>query len=362
MLQMSDGRRLTNTEAIHHSPQNNMNRPFIIPVFLPNMGCPHQCAFCNQRAITGATSKFPPAQNLHKMITSYLAHKGSHRGDTFIAFYGGNFMGMDPERMGMMLSLASEFIENGQAAGIRMSTRPDTITDENLSLIRNYPVSTIELGVQSMDDRVLEASLRGHRASDTITAVNRLKEEGYEIGLQMMIGLPEDNDDRAIQTASAIADLSPDFVRVYPTVVLKNSLLATWYKQGAYTPLELDACVTLVKNIYLLFKEKNIRVIRMGLQDTEDLMKNSSILAGPYHPAFGHLVYSEIFLDAAIALIESHTLSRDTVILKVRPENISMMRGLNNKNTRILKNRFNVKTLKIVPDSTMNGDHLVTIK
>ncbi|MBW1847089.1 MAG: hypothetical protein JRJ27_08100, partial [Deltaproteobacteria bacterium] len=214
-------------------------RPFIIPVFLPNAGCPHQCAFCNQKTITGITSDVPSSEELHKVINEYLSHKGKNRGETYIAFYGGNFMGLNPEQMEILLSEASKYVKDGQATGIRMSTRPDTITDVTLAAIEGYPVSTIE-------------------------------------------------------TARTIADLSPDFVRIYPTVVLKNSLLARWYKQGIYEPMDLDPCVTLVKEIYMLFKEKDIRVIRMGLQETEDLVKDSSILAGPYHPAFGHMVYSEI--------------------------------------------------------------------
>jgi len=270
-------------------------------------------------------------------------------------------MGLNPEQMEILLSEASKYVKDGQATGIRMSTRPDTITDVTLAAIEGYPVSTIELGVQSMNDAVLKASMRGHRASDTIEAVHRLKEAGYEIGLQMMVGLPEDNEATSIETARAIADLSPDFIRIYPTVVLKNSLLARWYNQGIYKPMDLDPCVTLVKEIYLLFKEKNIRVIRMGLQETEDLVKDSSILAGPYHPAFGHMVYSEIFLDAAVALIESEGILGDSVIIKVAPENISMMRGLKNKNVEILKNRFNLKLIKIVPDSSMKGEQLAIV-
>jgi len=230
---------------------------------------------------------------------------------------------------------------------------------ESLEIIKKHPVSTIELGVQSMSDKVLEASRRGHSASDTVEAVHRLRKEGYEIGMQMMVGLPEDTEKRALKTARAIADLAPAFVRIYPTVVIKNSLLAKWYNQGTYEPMDLDQCVTLVKKIYLLFEREGIRVVRMGLQETEDLIKNSSIIAGPYHPAFGHLVYSEIFLDAAIKLVESKRIKNDRLTLKVKPENISVMRGLKNKNIEILKNRFNVSFVEIIPDSSLTNDRAV---
>lgn len=337
-------------------------KPFIIPVFLPNMGCPHQCAFCNQGTVTGVKPQIPDSEELYKIISDFLKYKGKDRGETFIAFYGGNFLGLEPAQIESLLSEASKFVEDERVSGIRMSTRPDTITDKTLAIIKNYPVSTIELGVQSMDDRVLKASMRGHRASDTVEAVKRLKEAGYEIGLQMMVGLPEDSEGRSMETARVIVDLFPDFVRIYPTVVLKNSLLAKWYQQGTYEPLDLDSCVTLVKKIYLLFKENNIRIIRMGLQETEDLASDASILAGPYHPSFGHLVYSEIFLDAAINLIEAKNSFGESISIKVRPENISMMRGLKNKNVEILKGRFNLKSIEIVSDSSLNKEELVSTK
>lgn len=338
-----------------------LTKPFIIPIFLPNMGCPHQCAFCNQNTVTGIESRLPSREDLQRSINQFLSYKGKNRGETQISFYGGNFMGLERGQMETLLSEAAKFVASGKAAGIRMSTRPDTITEKSLAIIRNYPVSTIELGVQSMDDRVLKASRRGHTSADTINAVERLKQTDYETGLQMMVGLPEDTEKRSLESARAIADLVPDFIRIYPTVVLKNSRLAKWYKQGAYAPMDLDSCVTLVKKLYLLFEKENIPVIRMGLQETEDLVKNSSILAGPYHSAFGHLVYSEIFLDAAAELIESKQRHGGSIRLKVRPENISTMRGLKNKNIEILKNRFSLKTIDIIPDSSITDDNPIVV-
>jgi histone acetyltransferase (RNA polymerase elongator complex component) len=270
-------------------------------------------------------------------------------------------MGLEPAKMKTLLSVPSTYVEDGIVTGIRMSTRPDTVTHETLATIMEYPVSTIELGVQSMDGRVLKASRRGHSSADTIKAVLRLKTAGYEIGLQMMVGLPEDTDERSMETARTIADLAPDFVRIYPTVVLKNSPLARWYKQGSYEPMTLDRCVTLVKEIYLLFEKEEIPVVRMGLQETEELVKNSGIMAGPYHPSFGHLVYSKIFLDNAVSSLESKELSGNSLTLKVRPENISMMRGLKNGNVDILKTRFQLKSIKIIPDSSIIGDQITVI-
>ncbi len=155
-----------------------------------------------------------------------------------------------------MLNESAKFVESGKVGSIRFSTRPDTITNERLDILKEYPVSTIELGVQSMDDRVLTMAKRGHTSSDTVKAVAVLKERGYEIGLQMMVGLPGDDEATSLATGRRIADLAPDFVRIYPAVVLKNSLLAKWYKEGKYTPLSLEPCVTLVKKLHLLFLKK----------------------------------------------------------------------------------------------------------
>jgi histone acetyltransferase (RNA polymerase elongator complex component) len=340
---------------------SSVTKPFIIPVFLPNAGCPHQCAFCNQKTITGIKPTLPTSEDIHRIVNEFLSYKGKDRGETIIAFYGGNFLGLSPDKMETLLSVASKYISAGQVKGIRMSTRPDTVTAQALEVIKTYPVSTVELGVQSMSDPVLEASRRGHSASDTIEAVHRLKREGYEIGLQMMVGLPEDTEERAMGTTRAIVALAPDFVRIYPTVVLKNSPLARWYEQGSYEPMTLDRCVTLVKEICLLFEKDEIPVVRMGLQETEELVKDSGIMAGPYHPSFGHLVYSEIFLDIAVELLESKETLGEKMSLKVRPENISIMRGLNNKNVEILKKRFSIESLDIVPDVSVVGERLVAV-
>jgi histone acetyltransferase (RNA polymerase elongator complex component) len=170
----------------------------------------------------------------------------------------------------------------------------------------------------------------------------------------MMVGLPGDNEIRSLTTARAIADLQPDFVRIYPTVVVENSRLAGWYKNGSYTPLSLEEGVTLVKKIYQLFKEKNIEVIRMGLQAT--------VLAGPYHPAFGHMVYSEIFLDMAASTIESTESLSDGIAIYVNPRSVSKMRGLKNTNVERLKKRYHFKFIEVVPDSSLVRDELVVGK
>jgi histone acetyltransferase (RNA polymerase elongator complex component) len=333
-------------------------RPFIIPIFLPHAGCPHQCVFCNQVSITGSIQKAVDADQIRSQIHQFLEYKDDRRKPVQISFYGGNFLGLKIDEITRLLDLATEFIGHGQVDSIRFSTRPDTITPEHLNTISEYPVETVELGVQSMDDHVLVLAERGHSAADTIQAVQRLKEHKYSIGLQMMVGLPGDNEARSLTTGKTIAALRPDFVRIYPTLVVKKSKLARWYQNGTYAPLSLAEAVTRVKKLYLLFKTYNIRVIRMGLQASEDLADDSTVLAGPYHPAFGHLVYSEVFFDAAQQAIDSIKTLSDTIAISVNPGSVSKMRGLKNENIEKLKKRYQLKYIAVAPDASLAADEL----
>ena len=336
-----------------------LHKPFIIPVFLPNVGCPHQCAFCNQTAITGEKRKTISTEKLGSYLNEFLNYRRPQRKRIQIAFYGGNFLGLKRDYAGSLLNEASKFVSQGKVDSIRFSTRPDTVNNERLDSIKDFPVSTIELGVQSMDDSVLTMARRGHSAVDTKKAVCLLKERNYEIGIQMMVGLPGDDETGALETGRRIVAMKPDFLRIYPTVVLENSLLGDWYKKGKYIPLPLEQCVTLVKNLYLLFRKNGIIVIRMGLQASEGLDRESTILAGPYHPAFGALVYSEIFLDKAISILESKEKIHDMISIKVNPKNISKIRGLKNRNIEILKTKFHIKLLKIIPDFSIGEDGVI---
>jgi histone acetyltransferase (RNA polymerase elongator complex component) len=333
-------------------------RPFIIPIFLPHAGCPHHCVFCNQVSITGAKHEAVEPDKIRIQIREFLNYKKESRKPVQIAFFGGNFLGLKLEDIKSWLKLAGEFVDRGLVDGIRFSTRPDTIDAARLDTLENYPISTVELGVQSMDDQVLALAGRGHRASDTIRAVKALKKRQLSVGLQMMVGLPGDSEARSLATARKIANLDPDCARIYPTVVVANSRLAQWFKKGEYLPLPLEEAVSLVKKVYLLFKQEGIEVIRMGLQATDDLADESTVLAGPHHPSFGHLVYSEIFYDNALAAIESAGLVKDTLIIMVNPRSISKMRGLNNSNIKRLKEKFKFEAIDVIPDSSLAEEEM----
>ena len=339
-------------QAAQNQKPEASNRPFIIPIFLPHAGCPHRCVFCDQPSITGVPSK-RPLKDIRDQIEGFLKFKTARRKRVQIAFFGGNFLGMPADKIKGLLAVAAEYVTAGRANSIRFSTRPDTIDPQRLDWIKDFPVKTIELGVQSMDERVLSTTRRGHSATETERAIQCLKKLNYEIGVQLMVGLPGDTPERSIASALRIVRLKPDFIRIYPTVVLADSPLAAWYRKGKYVPLSLDEAVEQVKNLYLLFKKENIAVIRMGLQASEDLENGSTVLAGPYHPAFGHLVYSEISLDLAVAQIESSALNTDSISIRVNSRNVSKLRGLRNRNIELLKKKFDFETVAVRPDDTL---------
>lgn len=345
-------------KADHPRPVSS-RRPFIIPFFLPHIGCTHRCVFCNQTAVTGVRQNVVSPEQFRYLVKRFLAYRGEQRDRVQIAFYGGNFLGQKKNQLTFLLDEASKFVFEGDVDSLRFSTRPDTINDESLDILEDYPVATIEIGVQSMDDDVLTLTKRGHTALDTQKAVHLLKQRKYEIGLQIMVGLPGDDEIRSFSTAEKVAGLFPDFVRIYPTVVLKESLLAKWYLQGRYTPLSLGSTVTLVKKLFLFFARKQIQVIRMGLQASDQLENGRAIMAGPYHPAFGHLVYSEIFMDRVLSHLNHRRSGVDAISIKLHPRNTSHLRGLNNQNIKQLKKTFLLKTVQIISDFKCPTDQLV---
>jgi histone acetyltransferase (RNA polymerase elongator complex component) len=328
-------------------------RPFIVPLFVPHKGCPHRCVFCNQTSITGFEGGRLSRQQVRDVIAEFLAFKGDHRGAAEVAFYGGNFLGLPTPYRQLLLEEAQAFVEKGQVDGIRFSTRPDTIATASLNDVAPYAVGTIEVGAQSMDDTVLDLSRRGHTAADTQRAVKILKAHHVRVGLQIMPGLPGATPESILETGRRVAELKPDFVRIYPTVVVKNTVLETWYHSGRYTPLCLAEAVELTKRLYVFLTERGIQVIRMGLQPSSSLLEGGNVVAGPFHPAFGHLVHSAVFLDlASEALVSEQGLSK-RVAVKVHPSDVSRLIGQGRENLRRLVERFHLETIQVLPDSSV---------
>ncbi|ETR71452.1 MAG: radical SAM domain-containing protein [Candidatus Magnetoglobus multicellularis str. Araruama] len=321
-------------------------KPFIIPIFLPQAGCPHRCVFCNQYAITNVSTQQIHPNHLSGIVDQFLKYNHHQNANVQISFYGGNFLGLPENQILQLLETAQTYIHSQKIQSIRFSTRPDTIKKNRLQLLKNYAIKTIELGVQSMNDQILALSRRGHSSDDTRLASMILKDYGYQVGHQLMPGLPGDTDKTFDNTIEEVIALKPDFVRLYPTLVLKGSLLAKWYLANRYTPLTLNRAVSLVKNCLKQFQNNQIPVIRMGIQPQDQLERY--ILAGPYHPAFGHLVYSEILLDSVTETIKQ-TCSNQIIIV-VNPRQVSKLKGINQNNVMQLTHRFPQKNIRIVSD------------
>jgi histone acetyltransferase (RNA polymerase elongator complex component) len=334
-------------------------RPLIIPLFIPQRGCPHQCVFCNQRAITGAAAQIPSASQIRDDVNRFLTYAGKRHSTIQISFYGGNFLGLGRSAVMHLLSAAADFVLHQDVHGLRFSTRPDAVCPEALDWIDRFPVSTVELGAQSMNDGVLEAAGRGHAAAATTAAAAQLKARGYQVGLQMMVGLPADDATGAMETARRLAALEPDFVRIYPTLVLKGSPLARLFRCGKYRPLSLEDCITLVKRLYLFFKKRRIPVVRMGLQASEGLTDNGSLLAGPYHPAFGHLVHGAIAFDAISAALNRMERPDQALTIITHPHMVSRVQGMNKRNLQRLKTDFDLKRVILLQDKDLAPDCLI---
>ena len=261
-------------------------KKLIVPIFIPQYGCQHNCVFCNQEKITSKTVQ-PTPGDINKTVYSHLSTwKG--RGEKEIAFYGGTFTSIDIAIQEELLSCAYSFIRKGLINTVRVSTRPDAIDNKRLNILKRYGVSTVELGVQSMDDNVLRMSGRGHSSGDVMNSVRLLKQNGFKTGIQVMPGLPGDTTDTILYTAHKVISLTPDFIRIYPTIIIKDTPLEKMYLQGLYKPWSLEDMVTVCRDIMRLFERFGIAVIRVGLQPTAGLMKN--IVAGPFHPSFRQLL------------------------------------------------------------------------
>lgn len=301
-----------------------------ISIFVPHIGCPNKCSFCNQRYITGSCWA-PGAKDVEKAVDKAKDSKNFDSKTAEIAFFGGSFTAINRNYMTVLLKAAEQFVNDGTVKGIRISTRPDAIDDEILALLKEHGVTSIELGAQSMNDRVLRMNNRGHTSGDVERASRLIREYGFELGLQMMTGLYGDSDNSAIKTAQRLIALQPDTVRIYPTIVLKDTDLAALYADNIYKPQTLDSAVTLAAKLYKLFTENGIRVIRLGLHSIEE----KAYIAGPWHPAFSELCQSQIMLTGVLASLTE----KGKYKIRVAKSAVSKMTGQSRKNMIFLKSR-----------------------
>ncbi len=312
-----------------------------IAVFVPHRGCPQQCSFCNQRVISGAAAQ-PTAADIDRACEA--AKKGVHPGDTVqLAFFGGSFTAIDRGEMLTLLTAAKKHVDSGfLTGGVRVSTRPDFIDEEILTLLKAYGVRAVELGAQSMDDRVLALNGRGHTAADVVRASKLIAAYGLELGLQMMTGLYGSTDEDSRETARQLIALRPATVRIYPTVVLRGTRLAQLYHSGVYQPPDWEQSVPLCSELLQLFEENGVRVIRLGLHAQDDVARQ--MVAGAYHPALRELCQGEIYYRKAAQQLQG--MPTGDYQLLVSPAAVSQMIGQKKKNlSRLAQQGYRCRVL-----------------
>ena len=327
-------------------------RNSIIPVFVPHLGCPNDCVFCNQRRISGHIEP-ATAQTVKNAIeeAAALTPQGTKRQ---LAFYGGSFTAIPEARQIELFEAAQPYLEAGVISSIRLSTRPDAIDAAVLKRLKCYGVAVVELGAQSMCDRVLELSGRGHDSAAVENASRLIKAAGFRLILQMMTGLPGDTDESCVETAKRIIALGPDGVRIYPTVIVRDTVLCDMWRAGTYKEHSVEDAVRVCAKIAPLFDEAGIPIIRMGLNPTEDL-SGGDALGGAYHPALGELVRSRIMLQKARALL-SGTAPGSRVTLGVNRSDVSKVVGQHRCNIKTLTEEFSLRELKIHEASVKSGE------
>lgn len=322
-------------------------RARIVPLFIPHAGCPHDCVFCDQRRISGQTAPVTAADV--ERTLSALTGKGYE-----LAYYGGSFTALPVEEQESLLDAAQPFLRDGTLRALRVSTRPDAIDLSALVRLRAAGVETVELGAQSMDDAVLRAGGRGHGAADTERAARLVRDGGFHLILQMMTGLPGATPESDLDTARRLIALRPDGVRIYPTVILRDTPLEALWKSGRYREHTVEDAVSLCARLLPLFEAAGVPVIRLGLNPTEGLSRGG-VVGGAYHPAFGELVLSRVWLERARRLLHGAQ-PGERLTLGVCKNRISQLTGQGRSNLRALETEFQLASLRVVGMDLPDGE------
>jgi len=334
-------------------PKKRIRKNFIIPIFLPHQGCPHKCVFCQQQTITNYQGKQPTVDEIKNTIELALRSKRfSTKKSKEVAFFGGTFTSLSISSMTNMLGAVKPYIEKGVIQSIRLSTRPDSLSEDKLSILASFSVSTVELGVQSMDDRVLLLSERGHTSQDTINAFKILKSKGFTVGAQLMPGLPGDTKEIFMSTIDKVISLRPAMVRLYPALVIRGTKLAQWYKQGRYTPMDLKDTINLCKEACIQLENAGIPVIRIGLMSSPSLLKKGEIIAGPWHPSLGFLVRSAIHLEKIRPYLPADGETK-AILLHAPHKEIPLLVGYKKNGMRHIETITGSVIKDIIPDDTI---------
>jgi histone acetyltransferase (RNA polymerase elongator complex component) len=332
-------------------------RHFTIPVFIPMEACPFKCIFCDQERISGKHD-VPLPDDVVSIIRKHLETLPAENADVEVGFFGGTFTGLPPGRQQSYLEAVLPFIEDGRIGGIRLSTRPDFISTEVLDLLKQYPVKTIELGAQSMDDTVLKKSGRGHTASQTKKASGMILASGFSLGLQMMIGLPGDTEEKSVNTALKIIELGASETRIYPVIVIKGTPLEELFRKGKYIPLELEEAIRMTKSVVNAFEGSGVKIIRIGLHPSEGLLNSNDYVAGPFHPSFRELVMTSAWTDRFREVINGK--KGDFIRIRVNPSDLNPAIGYYGKNRKMLEEKYRTVTFTADPkikERTFHADH-----
>ena len=322
-----------------------------IPVFIPHLGCPNMCVFCNQRFISGVEEFVPEKarEQIEKVLTSV---RGTDT-ECEIAFFGGSFTGIDRSLMLSLLDMAEEYVNKGEVIGIRMSTRPDYISEEIIGILKNYTVTAVELGIQSFDEKVLIASKRGHTPDASRRAMTMLKDAGFTTVGQMMIGLPMSTRETEMECAREICSLGASAARIYPTIVFHGTELSDSTDGGEYTPLTLDEAVSRSADVLGIFEENGVECLRIGLCESENLHSDKSYYKGPNHPSLGELVYSELYRRRICGLLDKTDVRGRKLTVTVSAGETSKAAGQKRKNTEFIMAKYDARSVKYAESASL---------
>lgn len=340
-----------------------MKKQYIIPIFVPHLGCPNDCVFCNQKSISGQTKQVTK-EDVKNIIEEHLKYiKKDSKVE--VAFFGGSFTGIEEEKQEELLSAAYEYVKQKKVDSIRISTRPDYIDKKILKRLKKYKVKTIELGVQSANDYILKKAGRGHTFEDVVKASKLIRWYGFELGHQMMVGLPESTTVDEINTAKQLIKLKPKMVRIYPVLVIKNTKLEKDYQEGKYKPLTVTQAVEICKELVKLFVKKHIEVIRIGLQPTDTITnpeeEKSEVVAGPFHPAFRQLVESGMWYDVIVEKIKQLNTKVKEVVVTVNPADVNNVIGQRKDNINNLRDVYDVNLIVKADEKIKQGKSKIEI-
>ncbi len=322
-----------------------MRKHFTIPVFIPMEACPFHCIYCDQVKISG-TQDIPTVDEIKSIVEAHLTTMPSDA-TIEVGFFGGTFTGLPPVVQEKFLLAVQPFIDNGRIRSIRLSTRPDQIGEQILSLLKNYPVETIELGAQSMDDEVLRRSGRGHKAADTINAAKLIREQGFRLGLQMMIGLPGDNREKCLTTAREFVSMKAKDVRIYPTLVIRGTPLEKLFLKKTFQPLSLEKAVAVAADVTGVFADAGVNIIRMGLHPSEGLLNGDDLVAGPFHVSFRELVMTEIWRRRLVQIPTAD--KKQLLLISVPPGQLNYAVGYRAANRKFLEKQHGAVKFSMDP-------------